>query len=121
LLANGMAVFFIYIMTSLRFYGQYNQKKELFWFYFALMAIVPILGILLEFARSRFAKWVNVGYWTFVVVMALGLTFFWDGHHFVWRHHFFAALLDWSLAYPVAVAAVTYFLYSGWWLPQTGT
>ena len=99
LLANGSAVFLIYLTTFLRFPRQDNRNRAL-WFQFALRAIVPILGILFEFIASRFAKWVNVGYFTFVVVVLFGM-------------NFFSGL---TLTFPLAAAGVTYFLYSGWWV-----
>jgi len=69
LLANGIAVFVSYLMTLIDFFGQDNGGT--FWFHFPLRAIVPVLGILLEFFGSRFAKWVNVGYFIFVAVVIL--------------------------------------------------
>lgn len=68
-------MYLIYLTTFLRFPGQDNRNRAL-WFQFALRAIVPILGILFEFIASRFAKWVNVGYFTFVVVVLFGMNFF---------------------------------------------
>src|SRR5271169_1561609 len=74
LLANGSAVLIIYVMTFVRWWGLDNRNRAL-WFQFALRAIVPILGILLEVVGSRFAKWVNVGYFTFVVVVVFRMNF----------------------------------------------
>ena len=85
-----------------------------FWFHFALRAIVPVLGILLEFFGSRFAKWVNVGYFTFVAVVIFGMNFFVGSHFFIHRH------FNRSWGFPLAAAGVTYFLYSSWWVaPQS--
>ena len=109
LLANGSAVFLIYLMTLLRFSGQDNRNRAL-WFQFALRAIVLILGILLEFAGSRFAKCVNVGYFTLVAVALFGMNFF-VGYHFHIHRQF-----NRSWIFPLAAAGVTYFLYSSWWV-----
>jgi hypothetical protein len=109
-LANGSAVLVIYVMTFLGSSGLDNRNRAL-WFQFALRAIVPILGILLEFVGSRFAKWVNVGYFTFVVVVVFRMDFF-VGSRFNIHRHFINRL--W--VFPLAAAGVTYFLYSSWWL-----
>ena len=109
LLANGSAVLIIYVMTFLGWPGR-DKRNRVLWFQFALRAIVPILGILLEFVGSRFAKWVNIGYFTFVVVMLFGMNFF-VGSHFYIHPHF-----DRSWVFPLAAAGVTCFLYSRWWM-----
>jgi hypothetical protein len=109
LLANGSAVLVIYVMTFFRWPGPDNRNRAL-WFQFALRAIVPILGILLEFVGSRFAKWVNVGYFTFVVVVVFRMNFFLVSHFNLHR------LFNGSWVFPLAAACVTYFLYSRWWL-----
>jgi hypothetical protein len=111
LLANGSAVFIIYVitMTSLGS-SRLDNRNRVLWFQFALRAIVPILGILLEFVGSRFAKWVNVGYFTFVVVVVFRMNFFLVSHFNIHR------LFNRSWVFPLAAACVTYFLYSRWWL-----
>jgi hypothetical protein len=108
-LANGSAVLIIYVMTFSRWPGPDNRNRAL-WFQFALRAIVPILGILLEFVGSRFAKWVNVGYFTFVVAVVFRMNFFLVSHFNINR------LFNRSWVFPLAAACVTYFLYSRWWL-----
>jgi hypothetical protein len=110
LLANGSAVLIIYVMTFLGSSGLDNRNRAL-WIQFALRAIVPILGILLEFVGSRFAKWVNVGYFTFVVVVVFRMNFL-SALAFNIQGHFIYRL--W--VFPLAAAGVTYFLYSRWWL-----
>jgi hypothetical protein len=95
----------------LRFPGRDNRNRAL-WIQFALRAIVPILGILLEFVGSRFAKWVNVGYFTFVVVVLFGMNFFVGSHFYIPRH------FNRSWVFALAAAGVTYFLYSRWWVAQ---
>jgi hypothetical protein len=109
LLANGSAVLIIYVMTFFRWPGLDNRNRAL-WFHFALRAIVPILGILLEFVGSRFARWVNVGYFTFVAVVLFGMNFFVGSHFYIQRH------FNRQWVFPLAAACVTYFLYSRWWL-----
>jgi hypothetical protein len=109
LLANGSAVFLIYLTIFLRFPGQDNRNRAL-WFQFALRAIVPILGIVLEFIGSRLAKWVNVGYFTYVAVVLFGMNFFVGSHFYIHR------LFNRSWIFPLAAAGVTYFLYSSWWV-----
>ena len=43
---------------------------------------MPIIGILLELAGSRFARWVNVGYFPLVGVVFSGVGIFaWPDHH----------------------------------------
>jgi len=111
LLANGSAVLLIYVLTFLGSSGLDNRNRAL-WFHFALRAIVPILGILLEFVDSQFAKWVNVGYFTFVAVKLFGMNFF-VGSDFYIHCHF-----NRQWVFPLAAAGVTYFLYSSWWVAQ---
>jgi hypothetical protein len=111
LLANGSAVLLIYLLTFLGSSGLDNRNRAL-WFQFALRAIVPILGILLEFVGSRFARWVNVGYFTFVGVVLFGMNFFVGSHFYIQRH------FNRQWVFPLAAAGVTYFLYSSWWVAR---
>ena len=78
-------------LSSVRKYGtsctpqpfaEQDNKNKALWFHFALKVTIPILGILLEFLGSRFAKWVNVGYLVFVgtVFSAVGI-WTWPDHH----------------------------------------
>jgi hypothetical protein len=79
------------------------------WFYIcylAMRAVVPILGIYLEVVDSRFAKWVNVGYFTSTVVVSYGLSLLpsYDLYGYSGQ----------LLLVPITAAGVTYFLYSKW-------
>lgn len=106
LLANGTAVLGSYIASFFRFRALNNQNRA-FWFHFALWAIVPILGIVLEFQDSRFARWVNIGYFTIVSAVMFGCIFL---IHTRSRMIFI----------PLAAAGVTYLVYSEWWVPPSG-
>ena len=70
--------------------------------------VVPILEIYLEAVDSRFAKWVNVGYFTSMVVVSYGLSFLPTDNFYGYSGQL--------LLVPLTAAAVTYFLYSKWWI-----
>jgi hypothetical protein len=76
------------------------------WFSFGMWAAIPILGILLEVFGSRFAKWVNVGFFGL-----LGLAFAYIGlmnwSDYVIRIYFYSAIPAFALA------GVNYLLYRG--------
>ncbi len=73
LFTNGLAVYLLYGSTGqvalLNHLLEQDNKNKALWFHFALRATIPILGILLEFLGSRFAKWVNVGYLALVGIV----------------------------------------------------
>jgi hypothetical protein len=79
LVTNGLAVHFFYKSTSqvvlLNKLLEQDNGNKAFWIRFALWVTIPILGILLEFLGSRFAKWLNVGYFVFLgaVFSAVGI------------------------------------------------
>ena len=81
-----------------------DNKNKALWFHFALKVTIPILGILLEFLGSRFAKCVNVGYLVFegTVFSAVGI-WTWPDHHGL--IYLFLGLLA------LAFAAVSWLLY----------
>ena len=77
LLTNGTAVYVLYASTRQdmllnHLLEQENRNKGL-WFHFALWAAIPVLGILLEVYRSRFAKWLNLGYFVYFGIVFSGL------------------------------------------------
>jgi hypothetical protein len=86
LFTNGTAVYLLYGGTEqvalLNHLLEQDNKNKALWFHFALRVTIPILGILLEFFGSRFAKWVNVGYLVFVrtLFFAVGICT-WPDHH----------------------------------------
>ena len=85
-----------------------DRSHWLYIFYLAIRAVVPILGIYLEVVDSRFAKWVNVGYFTVMVVVSYGLSLL-----PALRFYGYSGQL---LLIPISAAGVTYFLYSKWWI-----
>jgi hypothetical protein len=105
---NGTVIFFMYLNTQpvadLNRLLEQPNKNRFLWFHFVLSASIPVLGILLEFLGSRFAKWVNLGFFLLV-----GLLFsyigIWNWSDYVGRTYLFLALP----AFGVAVA--NYFLY----------
>ena len=108
LFTNGLAVYLLYGSTGqvalLNHLLEQDNKNKALWFHFALKVTIPILGILLEFLGSRFAKWVNVGYLVFVgtVFSAIGI-WTWPDHHGL--IYLFLGLLA------LAFAAVSWLLY----------
>jgi hypothetical protein len=106
LVTNGLAVYILY--GSTRRVALLNhlleQDNKAVWFHFAVLVTIPILGILLEFLGSRFAKSVNIGYLVFAgtVFSAVGI-WTWPDHHG----------LTYLLLGPsvLAFAAVTWLLY----------
>jgi hypothetical protein len=61
-----------------------NRNKSL-WIHFALWGAIPVLGIVLEICRSRFAKWLNLGYFIYfgIVFSAMGILTLPDHHAFI--------------------------------------
>jgi len=82
---------------------QENRNKGL-WFHFALWAAIPVLGIVLEVCRSRFAKWLNLGYFVYfgVVFSGIGILGLPDHHAFISLFFGIAAL---------SFSGVSYLLY----------
>ena len=86
LLTNGIAVYLLYAgtrqVTLLNHLLEQDFKNRDLWNAFGLRAAVPIVGILLELTSSRFARWVNVGYFLVVGVVFSGVGIFaWPDHH----------------------------------------
>jgi predicted membrane channel-forming protein YqfA (hemolysin III family) len=86
LLTNGTAIYVLYTGTRQdvllnTLLEQENRNKAL-WFHFALWAAIPVLGIVLEVCRSRFAKWLNLGYFVCfaIVFSAIGILNLPDDH-----------------------------------------
>ncbi len=85
-LTNGAAIYFMYgsfqqVALLNHLLEQDNRNKAL-WFHFALKATTPILGILLELLGSRFAKWVNVGYFLIVGIVFSTISILaWSDYH----------------------------------------
>lgn len=105
---NGTVVFFMYRNTQPvadlnRLLEQANSNRVL-WFHFVLWASIPVLGILLEFLGSRFAKWVNLGFFLLVGLLSsyVGI---WNWSDYVGRTYLFLALPAF------VVAGVNLFLY----------
>src|SRR5690348_12421190 len=68
-LTNGAAICVLYVGTHQdallnRLLEQEIRNREL-WLHFALWAAIPVLGIVLEVFHSRFAKWLNLGYFIY--------------------------------------------------------
>lgn len=108
LLTNGTAVYVLYAGTRQdvllnHLLEQENRNKGL-WFHFALWAAIPVLGIVLEVCRSRFAKWLNLGYFLYfgVVFSGMGILNLPD-------HHALISVLFGITA--LSFSGVSYFLY----------
>jgi hypothetical protein len=86
LLTNGTAVYVLYAGTRqdalLNTLLEQENRNRTLWFHFALWAAIPVLGIVLEVCRSRFAKWLNLGYFVYfgVVFSAMGILNLPDHH-----------------------------------------
>jgi hypothetical protein len=108
LLTNALAICILYGGVSqvvhLNHLLEQDSKNEAVWFHFALRAIVPALGVLLEFFDSRFAKWVNVGYFVFVGCVSSAISIW------AWSDYHGHMLLPVGIA-ALAVAIVDYLLY----------
>jgi hypothetical protein len=110
LLTNGLSIYMMYLGVSqvvlLNDLLEQDNKNKTLWLHFALRIIVPVLGILLEFLGSRFAKWVNVGFFVLVGSASCAIS--------VWAwsdYHGHVLLLIGIAAF--AVAIVDYLLYHG--------
>ena len=107
-LANGIAIYVQY--ANIRQHAMLNSLLEQesqnrgLWLNFALWAAIPALGIVLEVFHSRFAKWLNLGYFAYfgLVFSAMGVLSLPD-------HHAVIALFYGVLA--LSVFVVSYFLY----------
>jgi hypothetical protein len=107
-LANGLAIYvqFVNARQHAMLNGlleQENQNREL-WLHFALWAAIPALGIVLEVFHSRFAKWINLGYFAY-----FGAVFSATGVFSLPDHHATIALFYGVVALTFLV--VSYLLY----------
>src|ERR1700730_15759739 len=86
LAANGFVVWLTITRLSPELFSRNSQDFEV-WLEFILEMLLPILGIVLELARWKFAKWVNIGYLSLAGC-------FWLAEAVWWRSDpFFAVLL----------------------------
>ena len=107
-LTNGTAIYVLYAGTRQdvllnRLLEQESRNREL-WFHFALWAAIPFLGIVLEAFHSRFAKWLNLGYFAY-----FGLVFSAMGVLNLPNHHALVSLVFGMVA--LSFLGVSYFLY----------
>jgi hypothetical protein len=112
ILANALAL----LVNSAFLYFVIEEKADLgydhwsYLIYLSIRMVVPVWGIYLEAVSSRFAKWVNVGYFASWVVVSYGLTLLpsirWCGYS------------GQLLLVPLSAACVSCFLYSKWWIPS---
>jgi hypothetical protein len=107
-LANGTAIYVQYADARQRallnhLLEQDSQNRTL-WFHFALWAAIPALGIALEVFHSRYAKWINLGYFAYfgVVFSAMGVLSLPDQHAVIALFYGVVAL---------SFFVVSYFLY----------
>jgi len=108
LFTNGTAIYLLYAGTRQdallnQLLEQDNLNRGL-WFHFALWTTIPVLGIVLEFLGSRFAKWLNLGYFVYFGVVFTGM-----GILNLPDHHGLIILLFGVLA--LGVSGVSYLLY----------
>jgi hypothetical protein len=77
LLTNGAAIYLLFGGTRqdalLNHLLEQDNRNSRLWFHFALWATIPVLGIVLEFLGSRFAKWLNLGYFVYFGVVFSGM------------------------------------------------
>ena len=108
LLTNGTAVYVLYAGTRqdvlLNTLLEQGGRNKALWLHFALWAAIPAVGIVLEVCRSRFSKWLNLGYFLYfgVVFSGMGILNLPD-------HHAFIALLFGIAA--LSFSGVSYLLY----------
>ncbi len=86
LLTNGVAIYLLYASTAqvalLNHLLEQDTRNKVLWSGFGLRAAVPVVGLLLELAGSRFARWVNIGYFLTVGVVFSGVGIYsWPDHH----------------------------------------
>ena len=107
-LTNGTAIYVQYAGTRQdvllnRLLEQESRNRGL-WFHFALWAAIPVLGIVLEVFHSRFAKWLNLGYFIYFgfLFSAMGVLNLPD-------HHAIISLVFGIVA--LSLFGLSYFLY----------
>jgi hypothetical protein len=110
LLTNGATIYLMYASTqaasTLYHSLQRDSQNKAVWLNFGLEAIIPALGVLLEFLSSRFAKWVNVGFFVFGGVVSAGVGLWnWSNPDYHPRLYLQLGLLA------LVVAVVNYLLY----------
>ena len=110
ILTNGLAVYLLHRSSSqialLNDLLDQSSRNRALWFGFSLRALIPVIGILLEVFGSRFAKWVNMGYFLFVGIIFSAVGILARPDHHAWTYLF--------LGLPsLAVAGVDWLLYRG--------
>jgi hypothetical protein len=103
LAANGILIRLLFSQLFGEPFNRVTQSPEL-WLEFLLKAIVPVLGIVLELAGWRFARWVNVGYFTL-----LGF-YYCAGAAWWWSDPFHGVLLIMGLGLLI-IAGLTELIY----------
>jgi hypothetical protein len=81
------------------------QSPEL-WTSFLLKAAIPVIGAILEIFGSKYAKWLNVGFWT------LAGLYYCAAAAYYWSDPFFGVLLILGVGLLIP-AGITYLLYRG--------
>ena len=85
---------------------QRDTQNNAVWLNFGLEAIIPALGVLLEFLSSRFARWVNVGFFVFGGFVSAGVGIWnWSNPNYHARPYLQLGLLA------LVVAVMNYLLY----------
>jgi len=103
LAANGCIAWLMYSRLVSVGFNVATHDPEL-WFEFVLEVILPIVGIVLEVANWKFARWVNVGTFAFGGC-------FWLAEAIWWRSDgFFGVLLIIALGF-LTVAGITEIVY----------
>jgi hypothetical protein len=83
---NGTAIYLLYANNRqdalLNHLLEQDNRNRGLWLHFALWATIPVLGIVLEFLGSRFAKWLNIGYFAYFGAVFSGIGILsWPDHH----------------------------------------
>jgi hypothetical protein len=108
LFANGTAIYLLYAGSQqdalLNHLLEQDNRNRGLWFHFALWATIPVLGIVLEFLGSWFAKWLNLGYFAYFGVVFSGMGIF-----NLPDHHAYISLIFGILS--MGVTGVNYLLY----------
>lgn len=108
LFTSGTAIYFQYAGTqqavSLNSLLKQENRNKGIWLHFLLWALIPVLGMVLDLFQSRYAKWLNIGYF-----VCFGVVFSGIGVLNLPDHHAQLSLLFGILA--LGVSGVSYLLY----------
>jgi hypothetical protein len=100
---NGLIVY----MAFASIFGEPFNRKNLSlegWLEFLLKAAIPALGVLPELLRSRFARWVNVGFLIFLgIFYSAAAVWYWSDPY--------GGLLFIMGLLPLIAAGVTHLIY----------